>query len=371
MLPPLVIRNIRCRHPIVQGGMGVGVSSARLAAAVSREGGLGTISSACLDRLVSRRIGRRVDDREAAAVEVAEARAEGHPVAINVMVAIQRSYAPSVLGAMDGGVDAIVSGAGLPLSLPSVVAEHPRADEVAIIPIVSSGRALRILCKRWKSQGRLPDAVVVEGPLAGGHLGWKKAEDLEDPTHRLENLLEEVLEVAARFGGFPVIAAGGVYDRDDILAMLGRGAAAVQMGTRFLATEESGASRAYKEAVVRCRSQDIEVAVHPGSPCGLPFRVLRSAPMYRQAVEGTRQARCNKGYLRMADGCPAATGPDEFFCICNGLLSSAGYNPDEEPPLYTVGTNAYRVDRVVTVRDLMAELTGAAGEVELSRAANA
>ncbi len=362
MFPPLVIRNIRCPYPIVQGGMGVGVSLAPLAGAVARAGGMGTISSACLDRLVGRRTGRPVGAREACALEVAEAKAAagGGPVAMNVMVAIQEAYADSVLGAMDGGADAIVSGAGLPLNLPAVAARHPRADQVALIPIVSSARALRILCKRWKAHGRLPDAVVVEGPLAGGHLGWKRPEDVHDPKHRLENLVDEVLEEAGRHGGFPVVAAGGVYDRADIEALIRRGAAAVQMGTRFLATRESSASAAYKEAVVRCRASDIEVAMDPGSPCGLPFRVLRHSPMYRHVLRGARGPRCDKGYLRIGGSCPAASRPDRFFCICNGLLSSAGYNPEEEPPLYTVGANAHRVDRILSVAELMAELVGSA-----------
>ncbi len=360
--PPFVVRRVHCDRPIVQGGMGVGVSLAPLAGAVAREGGMGTVSSACLDRLVSRRIGREVGAREAAAIEVAEAkRLSGGrgAVAINVMVAIQGAYADSVLGALDGGVDAIVSGAGLPLSLPNVVAGHPRAEAVALIPIVSSARALRVLGKRWAAAGRRPDAVVVEGPLAGGHLGWKTAEEVEDPAHRLEVLLDEVLAEARRQGGIPVIAAGGIFDRADVEAMLSRGAAAVQLGTRFLATEESSASPAYKRAVVASTAQDVEVAMEPGSPCGLPFRVLRSSTMYRLAAGGALRVRCDKGYLRGPHGCLAVREQGRYFCICNGLLSSAGYNAGEEPPLYTVGANAPRVDRILPVAELMAELVGA------------
>ncbi|GAB6062795.1 NAD(P)H-dependent flavin oxidoreductase [Deferrisoma palaeochoriense] len=372
-LSPFAVRRVYCDRPIVQGGMGVGVSLAELAGAVAREGGMGTVSSACLDRLVSRRLGRDVGAREAAAAEIARAKAlsEGRgAVAMNVMVAIQESYAESVLGALDGGADAIVSGAGLPLSLPSVVAGHPRAEDVALIPIVSSARALRVLGKRWAAAGRRPDAVVVEGPMAGGHLGWKSRDEVEDPAHSLENLVDEVLAEAERQGGIPVIAAGGIYDHEDVAAMLRRGAAAVQLGTRFLATQESGASEAYKRAVVASTLQDIEVAVAPGSPCGLPFRVLRSSSMYRKAVSGVLRVRCDKGYLRGPAGCLAVREQGKYFCICNGLLSSAGYNPDEEAPLYTVGANAWRVDRVVPVRELMAELSGET-PATLARAANA
>jgi nitronate monooxygenase len=227
---------------------------------------------------------------------------------------------------------------------------------VALIPIVSSGRALRLMCLRWKKAGRLPDAVIVEGPLAGGHLGWKTAAEIDDPANSLERLLPDVLEVAADFGGFPVIAAGGVFTHDDIQELLARGASGVQMGTRFLATEESGATTEYKRAVVQCRPESILVAQSPGSPCGLPFRVLAESPMYRQTVDGLRKAHCNKGYLTHGGRCLANESPDLYFCICNGLLSSGGYNPEEEPGLFTVGANASRVDRVVPVAQLMEEL---------------
>lgn len=343
--------------------MGVGVSMSRLAAAVSREGGLGTISSACLDRLVSRREGRKVDAREAAEIEVRLAKGCGvYPIAINVMVALDSTYEPSVLGAMDGGVDVLVSGAGLPLRLPSIVNAHPRAEEVALVPIVSSARALRLLCQRWGKSGRFPDAAIVEGPLAGGHLGWKTAAELVDPNHRLETLLPTILETAAQFGSFPVIAAGGIFTYKDVLRILRLGAAGVQLGTRFLATIESDASDEYKQAVVDCTETSILVAQDPGSPCGLPFRVLSSSPMYEQTVAGTRKARCDKGYLAYGTtACLAREDPEKYFCICNGLLSSCGYNSDEEPGLHTVGANAYRVDRILPVAELMAELSGEFG----------
>lgn len=357
-LPPLVIRNFTCKAPIVQGGMGIGVSMAPLARAVSREGGLGTLSSASIDLLVSRRIGKKVKVREASALEVQEAKSEGGPIAINIMVALQNSFENSVLGSLDGGVDAIVCGAGLPLKLPSIVKNHSRAEDVALIPIVSSGRALRLICKRWAANGRPPDAAVLEGPMAGGHLGWKTKEAVFDPTFSLENILHEVLEVSREFGNFPIIAAGGIYTHEDIARIINAGASGVQLGTRFLATAESGASNDYKSAVVKCGEKDIEVAVCPGSPCGLPFRVLKTSPMYEETIAGSRPARCDKGYILSEGKCAAKTSPNDFFCICNGLLSSSGYNSDEEPPLYTVGSNAYRVDRVMTVAELMTELKG-------------
>jgi nitronate monooxygenase len=142
------------------------------------------------------------------------------------------------------------------------------------------------------------------------------------------------------------------------------GADGVQMGTRFLATEESSASSEYKSAVLRAKEEDIVVAHKPGSPCGLPFRVIKQSPMYVSAIERLRPPKCDKGYVLLKDAegkftrCPAKESNEECFCICNGLLSSAGYNRDKEEPLFTVGTNAARVDKIVPVKALMDELTG-------------
>jgi nitronate monooxygenase len=170
--------------------------------------------------------------------------------------------------------------------------------------------------------------------------------------------------MARKHGDFPVIVAGGIFTHEDILAFLRLGADGVQMGTRFLATEESSADAAYKQAVVEAIREDIVVASDPGSPCGLPFRVLRSSPMFVSALQGKRKPSCTKGYVLMKDGagkfnrCAAKSDADHNFCICNGLLSSSGYDPHVEEPLYTVGSNAYRVERVVSVKVLMDELRG-------------
>jgi nitronate monooxygenase len=359
LLPPLTIKGKVLTVPIVQGGMGIGVSLHPLASAVAREGGLGLLSSAALDRLVSKRLGRKVDTYEAVREEVALARCHGGFAGINIMVALQRDYVDSVKGAIDGGADAIVAGAGLPTSLPAI---HPPRD-TALIPIVSSARALEIICKRWEKLGYRPDAVVLEGPLAGGHLGFK-FDEIDSPSNALEVLLPQVKDVARRYGDFPVIAAGGIFTHRDVLSILRQGADGVQMGTRFLATVESSADDAYKRAVVRATKEDILVALDPASPCGLPFRVLRQSPMFVSALQRKRKPCCDKGYVlqRDADGhlsrCLARDDSDHFFCICNGLLSSAGYNREDEEPLYTVGSNAYRVEKVVSVKALMDELRG-------------
>lgn len=359
-LPALHIRGKIIPVPIIQGGMGIGLSSYTLAGAVAREGGMGVLSSAALDRIVSKRHGKKLNARDAAAQDVRDAKEYGNQgsIGMNIMVAVINHYEASVLGSMDGGVDAIISGAGLPLALPEIAIKHPRANEVALIPIVSSGRALDLICKRWSRSNRLPDAVVVEGPLAGGHIAWRTIEDALAPQNRLENLLEEVFVVAKKWGNMPVIAAGGVYTHEDILRYLAMGCAGVQMGTRFLATYESGANSEYKKMLVDCHEEDIELATKPGSPCGMIFRVLKKSPFYMQALARERAPKCDKGYLLNKGNCPSKYENEKTFCICNGLLSSINLNGPEEKNLYTVGQNAYRIDSIVSVHDLMMELQG-------------
>jgi nitronate monooxygenase len=358
-LSPLKIKGKSIPVPIIQGGMGVGVSLFPLAGAVAKEGGVGIVSSACLDRLVSRRTGRKLNSYEAAYEEVSEAKAQGGFAGINIMCALARDYNDSVKGALDAGADVIISGAGLPLSLPAI--QDPK--ETALIPIVSSARALDIICKKWEKLHYRPDAVVLEGPLAGGHLGFKM-DQIDIESNKLENLLPPVKDMARKYGDFPVIVAGGIYTHEDIAAFMKAGAEGVQMGTRFLATEESSASQHYKHSVVAAQDEDIIVAIDPGSPCGLPFRIIRQSPMYVSALSKKRKPKCDKGYVLMKDSegkftvCPAKESNEHHFCICNGLLSSADYNPDKEEPLYTVGTNAYRIDRIMSVSSLMQELTG-------------
>jgi len=358
-LSPLIIKDKKITVPIIQGGMGVGVSLYPLASAVAKEGGVGIVSSACLDRLVSKRTGKKHNTYDATYEEVSLAKSSGGFAGINIMVALVRDYEASVKGALDAGADVIISGAGLPLSLPAI---QPPKD-TALIPIVSSARALELICKKWERLGYRPDAIVLEGPLAGGHLGFK-IDQIYMESNKLENLLPPVKDMAKKYGDFPVIVAGGVYTYDDIVMFLKMGADGVQMGTRFLATEESSATPDYKNAVIMAKDEDIIVADRPGSPCGLPFRVIKQSPMYVSSLNKLRKPKCDKGYVLLKDAegkftrCPAKDSNENHFCICNGLLSSANYNPDMEEPLFTVGTNASRVDRILSVKTLMDELAG-------------
>jgi nitronate monooxygenase len=330
-----------------------------LARAVARRGGIGTISSAGLAAIVSKRLGRRVDTRKAAAIEVADGKKDGGFIAINIMVALHQAFTDSILGAIDGGVDALILGAGLPTALPESLA----TADVALIPIVSSVKALRIIYKRWTDRiGRIPDAVVLEGPLAGGHLGFAYA-DVKKEDFRLENIFGPVKEFAQKHGDFPVIVAGGIYYHEDIVRWVNDlGADGVQMGTRFAATHESGASAGFKQAMIDCREEDIMVAKKPGSPCGLPFRIIKTSPGYLTALKKTRPPKCTRGLVLRKDEegkftiCPARNS-HESFCICNVLLSAHGFT-DKEEPIYTVGVRGHLVDRIVSVDELMDELIG-------------
>lgn len=365
ILPELKIKSFTLGTPIFQGGMGVGVSLHSLSGTVSKEGGLGIISSAALRSIVSMRDGKSVDTYNAVRIEIEKAQSlsGGKPVGINVMCAVVGDYDATIRASVDAGVGAIVSGAGLPLGLPGIT--PPK--HTALIPIVSSAQALSIIIKRWERFGYRPDAVVLEGPLAGGHLGFKMNQ-VDDPNFTLEKLLPLVLDIAhdKECGDIPVIVAGGIFTHDDIVRFLAMGAAGVQMGTRFLATDESAASDAYKQAVISAGEDDIKVAFPggdiPASPCGLPLRVLKNSPIYNIL----RQPKCDRGYVlqKGKDGrlteCPAKPGSpnqEKSVCICNGLLASAGYAPNE-PHLYTVGANAHRVREVVSVAKLMKELKG-------------
>lgn len=343
--------------PIIQGGMGVGVSLSPLASSVALEGGIGVISSAGLDRLISKQLGREVNIYEAVFFEVKKAKELSNDglIGVNIMVFLEQDRDAAARGAIDAGVDFIFSGAGLPLDLPA----KKNLSHTALIPIVSSAQALRIICKRWERFNYRPDAVVLEGPKAGGHLGFKFSQ-INKPENRLENLLPQIQEVAFNYGNMPVIVAGGIYDRYDIQRFIDLGADGVQMGTRFLATSESTAPLSYKLAVIRARESDIIVVAN--SPCGFPFRTLINAPMYQALIENKMHNVCDMGYLLQKDKdgkntiCLAKNDPKKYFCICKGLLSSAGYFSGQD--LYTVGSEAWRVKEIVPTKKVMNELKG-------------
>lgn len=347
-LPSLVIGDLRARLPVVQGGMGVGVSLSGLASAVAEQGGIGVIAAAAIgftepdfktDYVAAN---TRALRRE---VRTARARTSGI-LGVNVMAATT-NYAEIVSAAVDEGIDVIFTGAGLPMDMPVYV--NGRGSP-KLVPIVSSGRAARVICKKWLSRhGRLPDAFVVEGPMAGGHLGFSP-EQLDDPAFRLERLVPEVLREVRVFEerigkAVPVIAAGGVYSGADIREYLDMGAAGVQMGTRFVATFECDAAQEFKQAYVAAREGDVTIV---RSPVGLPGRALRNGFVESVEQGGKKPFSCPYHCIK---SCDYKTSP---YCIALALINARRGNVSRG--LAFAGQNVHRVDGIVSVKELMDSL---------------
>ncbi len=348
IIPSLRIKGFELPHCIVQGGMGPRISGPRLTRAVHEAGGLGVLSSAGLRDILGIINNRKYTTYTAVREEIETAMAGGYRAGLNVMCVLGESYDETIRAALDAKVTALFLGAGVPKKI-----ENP--GETALVLIVSSGRTLSIILKRWRQK---PDAIVLEGPRAGGHLGFK-FEDVGKPEFALEKILPEVLAVA---GDIPVIVAGGIFTHEDILKFLAMGAKGVQMGTRFLATIESGATDEFKRQIVLSNEEDILVT--NGSPCGFPFRVLKDSPAYQELIAGKRRPRCRMGYVLGKDEkgnytvCKAhPNNPlnQQYFCICDTLRAALGLAGDE-PPMYTVGSNAYRIKEIISVAQLMKEL---------------
>lgn len=347
---------------VVTGAMGPGVSNPDFVAAAINEGLTGTLSGIALDRIMQSRMGgRKPNFREAArlAIEEVKSLSSGPGCdAINCMH-LMDSYADTVRGAIDAKIRWAFVGAGLATDL----AEIAGNADVGLSPIVSSVRALKIICERWKKCNRGPDAVVVEGPLAGGHLGFK-IEDIRKPEFQLEAILPPIVEYAEKNGGFPVIAAGGIRNPADISRVLNLGASGVQMATYFLATEESGATAEFKQTVINSTADDIIVVGVPGSPSRLPFRILKNSPGYIRALERLEQNRpqdkCKFCYMKHNGVCLAEQSA-EYFCICSLLLGAIGMNPDpNEPSIFTVGAYAFEETTIEPVKVRVNRLRGIA-----------
>ncbi|MCI9033451.1 MAG: nitronate monooxygenase [Lachnospiraceae bacterium] len=332
------------RIPVIQGGMGVGVSLSGLAGAVAAAGGVGVISTA--------QIGYREPDFEkdpiacnlrAIADEIAKARAiaNGGIIGVNIMVATKR-YEDYVKVAADAGADLIISGAGLPMTLPAI------SGSAKIAPIVSGRKSLHVIARYWqKKYNRKPDLVVIEGPMAGGHLGFQK-EDIEEYTvHGTKDFDEEIRSTIALADEMevPVVVAGGVYERSDMDHYLAMGAKGVQIATRFVTTKECDASDAYKQAYIDARKEDIVLV---DSPVGMPGRAIHNAFLERVAAG----ERFIKGCKQCIITCNPATIP---YCITDALVNAVEGRTQEG--LIFCGSNAYRAHKIETVADIMEEFT--------------
>ncbi|WP_306591798.1 nitronate monooxygenase family protein [Geothrix sp. 21YS21S-4] len=356
-LPRLRIRNLDMAYPIQQGGMGVGISWEGLAGAVAREGCVGLVSAIGTGYHGSAspkmRLGRpdgtdSLNPPKALEwiVRAARERAEGRgAVGVNILCAIE-GYEAAVRASLAGGAQMIVSGAGLPLALPDYVGDA----DVALVPIVSSARALNVICKQWQRKySRLPDAVVLEGPESGGHQGFSHDGCL-DPAHTLENILPSIIEERDKWGDFPILVAGGVWDHADIQRFLALGASGVQMGTRFIGTFECDASPIFKEVILRARAEDIGLMK---SPVGLPARGVRTSLHHRIEAGTAPQVRCVSNCLQPCGHGKGAAAVG--YCIADRLADAM--KGDRENGLFFTGSNGAKLRDLISVRDLIEELT--------------
>ena len=344
----LVIGNLVARIPIVQGGMGVGISLSRLAAATANAGGVGVIAAAGIGLLepdgFTDFLGANI---RALRREIRNARAMTKGIlGVNIMVALT-NFADMVRTAIEEKIDIIFSGAGLPVNLPEFL---KGGASTKLVPIVSSGRAATLLAKRWLDKyNYLPDAFVVEGPMAGGHLGFK-AEQLDDPAFALENIVPEVVAAVRPFEEktgkkIPVIAGGGIYTGADIRRFIDLGAAGVQMATRFVATEECDASRKFKNAYLAAGRGDLEIIK---SPVGMPGRAIRNKFLDDVAKGMKKPFACPYHCIVT---CDIEKAP---YCISLALLNAQKGRLDKG--FAFAGANAWRTEKIVPVQELVDEL---------------
>ncbi|MBW2624474.1 MAG: nitronate monooxygenase [Deltaproteobacteria bacterium] len=346
--PELRIGDLIAKVAIVQGGMGVGISLSGLASAVANEGGIGVISAAFPG------MGEADISENSSEVNIRALRNEIRKakqmtsglLGVNIMVALT-NFSEMVETSIEAGIDIIFAGAGLPMSLPGYLKE---GSKTKLVPIVSSGRAAKLICKKWLSKYDYPpDAFVVEGPKAGGHLGFK-AEQLDDPAFALEGLVKDVIEAVQPFEQernvrIPVIAAGGIFTGRDIWKFLEMGAAGVQLGTRFVATHECDADEGFKQVYLDATAEDMAVIK---SPLGLPGRVVRNR-FIDEVEEGTKKP------FRCVFKCLITCDPEKSpYCIALALANAR--KGKFTYGFAFAGKNAYRVQEIVSVKELMETL---------------
>lgn len=343
----LKIGNLIAPIPIIQGGMGIGVSSSKLASAVANAGGIGIISAAQLGYNEDDFIKNPVESNLRALkkhIALAKSKAPNGIIGINVMVATN-FYEEHIKAAIEAGIDLIISGAGLPTMLPKIV----KGTSVKIAPIVSSLKAAKVILKLWDKHNEIaPDLIVIEGPKAGGHLGFK-LEELEDETFDFDKTITDIIAETKKYAEkynkeIPVVVAGGVFDGYDIAKYLNLGASGVQMATRFVVTEECDASQAFKDAYLNCSKEDVQIVK---SPVGMPGRAIRNPFAIKTLTEKEKITHC----YNCLTPCNPANTP---YCISKALINAVNGNVDEG--LLFCGENASRLTKMTTVKELMDEL---------------
>lgn len=352
-MPKLKIGELDIKIPIIQGGMGVGISLSGLASAVAKIGAIGVIATAGIGMLepdFTTNFGEA--NKRALRKEIRRAREMTNGIiGVNIMVALS-DFDELSLVAVEEGADLLFLGAGLPLKNPKTLPlNRLRESPVKVVPIVSSARAANVIFKYWaRNYKQVPDAVVVEGPLAGGHLGFKK-EQINDPDYTLEKLVTGVIPIIKNYEeqfdkSIPVIAAGGIYTGADIYRIMQLGANGVQMATRFVATHECDADMKFKEAYVKCKKEDL---VTIDSPVGLPGRAIRNKFLDEVSAGIKKPFKCPWQCLKT---CDFQNSP---YCIALALTNAK--NGDLDNGFAFAGANAYRVNKIVSVEELLETLS--------------
>lgn len=343
------VGNKQSKYPIIQGGMGVGVSMHRLAGNVSKEGGIGIISTADIGyQEEDFNINPLKANLRAIGKEIKKARniaGEDSILGVNIMFALN-NYKEIVKECVKNKIDLIISGAGIPKELP----EYVEGTNTKIAPIVSSLRCCKLLVKHWiKKYNYVPDMIVIEGPEAGGHLGFKKEELRGENKPRLQDITKEIVDYMKEIKNeynkeVPVIAAGGIWDKNDIKEYLNLGATGVQMATRFVATYECDASDSFKQAYINAKKEDIKII---NSPVGMPGRAI-----YNKFIKQTENEKCkiDKCYNCIRT-CNVASTP---YCITKALVNAVKGNMDNA--LVFCGSNVDKVKEITSVHELMQEL---------------
>ena len=348
-MEPLTIGDLIAKVPVIQGGMGVGISRSSLAGAVAKAGGIGVISGA--------QVGYDEDDFETNTLEAnlralkkhivkAKEAAKSGIIGVNLMVAMNY-YEEHAKAAIEAGVDLIISGAGLPMQLPKIVKD----SKVKIAPIVSTSKAASVILKMWYRKDKTTaDMIIVEGPKAGGHLGYSNDELGDIDAIDYDSEFVKIIDIAKEYGkkfdkDIPVIAAGGIFTGDDVLKYINMGGSGVQVGTKFVGTHECDAALEFKMSYVNAKEEDVNIVK---SPVGMPGRAITNN--FIESVKISRPA------ITKCYNCLIPCNPkDTPYCISKALINAA--KGDIDDALLFCGSNAYKVDRLYSVDEVIQELT--------------
>lgn len=344
----LKIGNLIAKIPIIQGGMGVGVSLSNLAGNVAKYGAIGVISAAHPGYLENDfEINTLQANLRALKKHIKKAKqiSNNGIIGVNIMVAM-KNYKELVQASIEGGADLIISGAGLPLKLP----QYTQNSEIKILPIVSSSKAAKLILSYWKKHyNKIADGIIIEGPEAGGHLGFKDnniENDINEFETNVNNILETIKELEKEYNKkIPVIVAGGVFDSDDIKKYIKLGANGVQIGSRFVATFECDANIKFKEAYLNCHKNDIKIVK---SPVGIPGRAISNKFLNKINNDNNKITKCYNCLIP----CNPSTTP---YCISEALINAA--RGDIDNGLIFCGSNAYKINKIISVKELLDELT--------------